>query len=159
MSKSALFAKQIKEPESLDNFAWKKKPFRRWERTIYDFELLRPFQGLANAMGLTYLPILRHISLIIRLKRRNKPTRGILTIRDKRISRNTKRYRRVEHQTCRSIAWRTLGRDWANGTGNQDERLSLRCMAIGRRASGGLLRKSSCRCMIGEAKTRRTHCL
>ena len=58
MSKSALFAKQIKELGIVVTLGVKEEAFRAGGKEQFTIsELLRPFQALANAMGWTYLPI------------------------------------------------------------------------------------------------------
>ena len=58
MSKSALFAKQIKELGIVVTLGVKEEAFRAGGKEQFTIsELLRPFQALANAMGWSYLPI------------------------------------------------------------------------------------------------------
>ena len=58
MSKSAPFAKQIKELGIVVTLGVKEEAFRAGGKEQFTVsELMRPFQALANAMGWTYLPI------------------------------------------------------------------------------------------------------
>ena len=58
MSKSALFAKQIKELGIVVTLGVKEEAFRAGGKEQFTIsELMRPFQALANAMGWSYLPI------------------------------------------------------------------------------------------------------
>ena len=58
MSKSAFFAKQVKELGIVVTLGVKEEAFGAGGKEQFTIsELLRPFQALANAMGWTYLPI------------------------------------------------------------------------------------------------------
>mgnify|MGYP000845939810 FL=1 len=127
MSKSALFAKQIKELGIVVTLGVKEEAFRAGGKEQFTIsELLRPFQALANAMRWTYLPIFevhqfdykteeaKQALLVEYLQYVTKENHGTLQ--------DTEEWFIQRAQAMEGVHWEQIA-EWIKE--NQDERLEL----------------------------------
>ena len=127
MSKSATFAKQIKELGIVVTLGVKKEAFRAGGKEQFTIsELLRPFQALANAMRWNYLPIFevhqfdyktevaKQVLLVEYLQYVTKDHHGTL--------KNTEDWFIERSQAMNKARWEQI-EEWIKE--NQDERLEL----------------------------------
>ena len=127
MSKSALFAKQIKELGIVVTLGVKEEAFRAGGKEQFTIsELLRPFQALANAMSWNYLPNFevhqfdykteedKQVLLVEYLQYVTKEHHGTL--------KNTEDWFIERSQAMNKARWEQIA-EWIKE--NQDERLEL----------------------------------
>lgn len=127
MSKSARFAKQIKELGIVVTLGVKEEAFRAGGKEQFTIsELMRPFQALANAMGWKYLPIFevhqfdyktevtKQALLVEYLQYMTKDHHGTL--------KNTEDWFIERSQAMNGARWEQIA-EWIKE--NQDERLEL----------------------------------
>ena len=127
MSKSATFAKQIKELGIVVTLGVKEEAFRAGGKEQFTIsELLRPFQALANAMSWNYLPnfevhqfdykteVAKQVLLVEYLQYVTKEHHGTL--------KNTEDWFIERSQAMNGARWEQIS-EWIKE--NQDERLEL----------------------------------
>ena len=127
MSKSAFFAKQIKELGIVVTLGVKEEAFRAGGKEQFTIsELMRPFQALANAMGWKFLPIFevhqfdyktevaKQTLLVEYLQYVKKEYHGTL--------KNTEDWFIERAQSMKGAEWEQIA-EWIKE--NQDERLEL----------------------------------
>ena len=117
MSKSALFAKQIKELGIVVTLGVKEEAFRAGGKEQFTIsELLRPFQALANAMGWTYLPIFEVHQFDYKTEEAKQAKENHGTLQD------TEEWFIQRAQAMEGVHWEQIA-EWIKE--NQDERLEL----------------------------------